>query len=146
MLAAQETERAYKQSVKSRSTVPDEYFNLERKGHFNDFEMLTLCMLQKLVGRGWNVEAVCLGELHKALFVAKGFAIPNRTFRWRLLRAVAQEAGVIIRDRTDRITITGVGRFVAIQIEGIDDSIKTEFTPEEKQSLINKAIERFKNF
>ena len=146
MLAAQETERAYKQSVKSRSTVPDEYFNLERKGHFNDFEMLTLCMLQELVGRVWNVEAVCLGELQTCEAVPGSPLFPNRTFRWRLLRAVAQEAGVIIRDRTDRITITGVGRFVAIQIEGITDSIKTEFTPEEKQSLINKSIERFKNF
>lgn len=146
MLAAQETERAYKQSVKSRSTVPDEYFNLEQAGHFNNFEMLTLCMLQELVGRGWNVEAVCLGDLMKHIFKAKGFNVPNRTLRWKMLRDVAQEAGVVIRDRTNRITITGVGRFVAIQIEGIDDSIKTEFTPEEKQSLINKSIERFKNF
>lgn len=146
MLAAQETERAYRQSVKSRSTVPDEFFNLERAGHFNDFEMLTLCMLQELVGRGWNVEAVCLGNLMKDVFVTKGFAVPNRFFRWKLLRSVAQEAGVVIRDRTDRLTVTGVGRFVAIQIEGITDSIKTEFTPEENQDLINKSIERFKNY
>lgn len=146
MMAAQETERAYRQSVKSRSTVPDEFFNLERAGHFNDFEMLTLCMLQELVGRGWNVEAVCIGNLMKDVFTTKGFAVPNRFFRWKLLRSVAQEAGVLIRDRTDRLTVTGVGRFVAIQIEGITDSIKTEFTPEENQDLVNKSIERFKNY
>lgn len=146
MLAAQETERAYKQSVKSRSTVPPEFFNLERSGHFNNLEMLTMCMLQELVGRGWNVEAVCLGNLMKKIFETKGFEVPNRTLRWRLLRSVANEAGVIIRDRTDRLTVYGVGRFVAIQIDGITDSIKTEFTVEETQDLVNKSIERFKNY
>lgn len=146
MLAAQETDRAYKQAVKSRSTVPPEFFNLERAGHFNNFEMLTLCMLQELVGRGWNVEAVCLGHLMEETFRAKGFSVPNRTLRWKLLRAVAQEAGVIIRDRTNRITIPGVGRFVAIWIEGIDDSIKTEFEDDEIRDLIVKTISRFKTF
>ena len=145
MLAAQETERAYKQAVKSRSTVPPEFFNLERAGHFNNFEMLTMCMLQELVGRGWNVEAVCLGKLMKEVFQTKGFAVPNRTFRWKLLRAVADESGVIIRDRTNRMTVTGIGRFVAIQVDGINDSIKVEFTVDETQDLINKSIERFKN-
>lgn len=146
MLAAQETERAYKQAVKSRSTVPDEFFNLERAGHFNNIEMLTMCMLQELVGRGWNVEAVCLGELMKAVFQAKGFSVPNRTLRWKLLRAVEQEAGVVIRDRTNRMTVTGVGRFVAIQIDGVDDSIKTEFTVEETEDLVTKSIQRFNNY
>lgn len=146
MLAAQETERSYKQAVKSRSTVPPEFFNLERAGHFNNLEMLTMCLLQELVGRGWNVEAVCLGNLMKKLFQTKGFKVPNRSLRWKLLRAVSQEAGVIIRDRTDRITIYGVGRFVAIQIEGIVDSIKTEFSDTEQQDLVNKSIERYKNF
>lgn len=146
MMAAQETERAYKQAVKSRSTVPSEFFNLERAGHFNQFEMLTMCLLQELVGRGWNIEIVCWGELMKKLFFTKGFAEPNRHVRNKMLRAVAQEAGVVFRDRTDRITIYGVGRFVAIQIEGVDDSIKTELTDVESQELVNKAIERFKNF
>lgn len=146
MLAAQETERSYKQAVKSRSTVPPEFFNLERAGHFNNFEMLTMCMLQELVGRGWNVEAVCLGNLMKAVFQTKGFLVPNRSLRWKLLRTVSQEAGVIIRDRKDRITIRDVGRFVAVQIEGITDSIKTEFSDAEQQDLINKSIERFKNY
>ena len=54
MLAAQETERAHKQAVKSRSTVPPEFFNLERAGHFNSLEILTMCMLQELVGRIQN--------------------------------------------------------------------------------------------
>lgn len=143
MLAAQETERAYKQAVKSRSTVPSEFFNLERAGHFNNFEMLTMCMLQELVGRGWNVEAICLGNLMKKVFERKGYAVPNRMFRWKLLRAVADEAGVIIRDRTNRITITGVGRFVAIQVDGIDDSIKTEFTVAETQDLVDETIRRY---
>ncbi|AWN08610.1 hypothetical protein HOT32_gp27 [Erwinia phage Faunus] len=146
MMAAQETERAYKQAVKSRSTVPDEFFNLERSGHFNNIEMLTMCMLQELVGRGWNVEAVCLGELMKAVFQAKGFSVPNRTLRWKLLRAVEQEAGVVIRDRTNRLTVTGVGRFVAIQIDGVDDSIKTEFTVAETEDLVTKSIQRFNNY
>ena len=146
MMAAQETERAYKQSVKSRSTVPSEFFNLERSGHFNNLEMLTMCMLQELVGRGWNVEAVCLGELMKAVFQAKGFSVPNRTLRWKLLRAVEQEAGVVIRDRTNRLTVTGVGRFVAIQIDGVDDSIKTEFTVAETEDLVTKSIQRFNNY
>ena len=146
MLAAQETERAYKQAVKSRSTVPPEFFNLERAGHFNSLEILTMCMLQELVGRGWNIEAVCLGELMKEVFHTKGFATPSRTLRWKLLRAVAQEAGVVVRDRTDRLTVYGVGRFVAIQIEGVTDSIKTELTVAETQDLVNKSIERFKNY
>lgn len=145
MLAAQETERAYKQAVKSRSTVPPEFFNLERAGHFNNLELLTMCMLQELVGRGWNVEAVCLGHLMDEIFRTKGFTVPSRTFRWKLLRNVAQEAGVLIRDRLDRLTVYGVGRFVAIQIEGITDSIKLEFSVEETQDLVNKTIERFKN-
>lgn len=146
MLAAQETERAYKQAVKSRSTVPHEFFNLERAGHFNNIEMLTMCMLQELVGRGWNVEAICLGELMKKVFQTKGFAVPNRTLRWKLLRAVEQEAGVVIRDRTNRMTVTGVGRFVAIQIDGVDDSIKTEFTVVETEDLVTKSIQRFNNY
>lgn len=146
MMAAQETERAYKQAVKSRSTVPAEFFNLERAGHFNDLEMLTMCMLQELVGRGWNVEAICLGNLMKQVFHEKGFSVPTRTLRWKLIRAVAQDAGVVVRDRTDRITIYGVGRFVAVQIEGIDDSIKLEFTAEETKSLVNNTIQRFKNY
>ena len=143
MLAAQETERAYKQAVKSRSTVPSEFFNLERAGHFNNFEMLTMCMLQELVGRGWNTEAICLGNLMKEVFKRKGFAIPNRMLRWKLLRAVAEESGVVIRDRTNRITVTGVGRFVAVQVEGIDDSIKTEFTVAETQDLVDETVRRF---
>ena len=146
MLAAQEEERAYKQAVKSRSTVPPEFFNLERAGHFNNLEMLTLCLLQELVGRGQNIEAVCLGELMKELFSAKGFAVPNRTLRWKLLRAVAQEAGVVVRDRTNRLTITGVGRFVAIQIEGYDESIITELTVAETKDLVNKTLERFNRY
>ena len=146
MLAAQETERAYKQAVKSRSTVPPEFFNLERAGHFNNLEMLTLCLLQELVGRGQNIEAVCLGELMKELFSAKGFAVPNRTLRWKLLRAVAQEAGVVVRDRTNRLTVTGVGRFVAIQIEGYDESIITELTVDETKDLVNKTLERFNRY
>lgn len=145
LLAAQETERAYAQAVKSRSVVPPQFFNLERAGHFNNLELLTLCMLQELVGNGWNVEAVCLGELMDKIFVAKGFKKPNRLLRWKLLRDVAQEAGVVIRDRKNRLTVYNVGRFVAIQIEGIKDSIKLQFTPEETQDLINKSIERFKN-
>ena len=145
IMAAQEEGRAFKQAVKSRSTVPPEYFNLERAGHFNDFEMLTLSMLQTLVGRGWNIEAVCLGELMKKLFETKGWAIPNRTLRWKLLRAVADDAGVLIRDRTDRLTIYGVGRFVAVQIEGITDSIKQYLDEDETVSVIDESIRRFKN-
>ena len=72
--------------------------------------------------------------------------MPTRTLRWKLIRAVAQDAGVVVRDRTDRITIYGVGRFVAVQIEGIDDSIKLEFTAEETKSLVNNTIQRFKNY
>ena len=143
MLAAQEEERAYRQGVYSRSNVPPEYFNMCKASHFNNFEMLTLCMLQVLVGNGWNVEAVCLGELMKHVFLKRGFAVPNRTLRWRLLRAVADEAGVIIRDRTDRLTVYGVGRFVCIQIEGIDDSIRQDFTPEEMDKIAYDAIARF---
>ena len=79
----------------------------------------------------------------KKLFETKGFASPNRMLRWKLLRAVAEEAGVVIRDRTNRITVTGVGRFVAIQIDGVDDSIKVEFTVEETQDLITESIKRF---
>lgn len=146
MLAAQETERAYKQGCTSRGTVPPEYFNFERAGHFNDFEMLTLCMLQELVGRGWNVEAVCLGKLMSAIFVTKGYVVPSRTLRWRLIRAVAEEAGIVVRDRLNRLTVTGVGRFVAVQIDGIEDSIKESFTNEEFKSLIDNTIRRFKNY
>ena len=79
----------------------------------------------------------------KKLFETKGFAVPNRTLRWKLLRAVADEAGVVVRDRTDRITITGVGRFVAIQIDGVTDSIKVKFTVDETQDLITESINRF---
>lgn len=143
MQAAQECERVFKQSVYSRSNVPPEYFNLCRNQHFNRLELLTLCMLQELVGRGWNVEAVCLGELMKSVFQFQGFSIPNRTLRWKYLRAVSDEAGVLIRDRKDRLTVTGIGRFVCIQIEGITDSIKTEFTPEEWQDLLLKISSRF---
>lgn len=142
-LAAQELGRAYKQAVKSRSTVPPEFFNLERVGHFNSFEILTLCLLQALVGRGWNCEAVLFGEVLAKTFQAKGFVTPNRHLRWKLIRAVADEAGVVIRDRTNRLTVYGVGRFVAIQIEGIEDSIKVELTPLEEQELIASALSKF---
>lgn len=143
MLAAQETERAFKQGVFSRSNAPSEYFNFCRSQHFNRLELLTLCMLQELVGRGWNVEAVCLGKLMVEVFYKQGFVVPNRTLRWKLLRAVAEEAGVLIRDRKDRMTVYGVGRFVCIQIEGITDSIKTEFNKEEFDSLIMETSLRF---
>lgn len=143
MLAAQETERAYKQAVRSRSTVPSEFFNLEKAAHFNNFEMLTLCLLQELVGRGWNIEAICLGNLMERLFYDKGYAVPNRHWRWKLIRSVAEEAGVIIRDRTNRITIKGVGRFVAVQIEGITDSIKTSISEEEYIDLQRATFARF---
>lgn len=143
MLAAQEIERAFKQGCTSRGTVPPEYFNFNRAGHFNDFEMLTLCTLQELVGRGWNVEAVCLGKLIDAIFVTKGYVVPSRTLRWKLIRAVAEEAGVVVRDRLNRLTVTGVGRFVAVQIDGIDDSIKESFTLDELRSLIDDSIRRF---
>jgi len=143
MQAAQETERVYKQAVYSRSNVPDEYFNLCRNQHFNRMELLTLCMLQELVGRGWNVEAVCLGKLMASVFQHQGFVIPNRTIRWKYLRAVSDEAGMLIRDRKDRLTVTGVGRFVCLQIEGITDSIKTEFTVDEWQSLLLEIAVRF---
>lgn len=145
MLAAQEDGRAFKQGVFSRSNVPSEYFNFCKSSRFNDLEMLTLCMLQELVGRGWNVEAVCLGELMKHIFKVKGFKEPNRTLRWRLLRTVAEEAGVLIRDRTDRLTVYNVGRFVCIQIEGINDSIRVDFTPEEMEEVATAVIFRFLN-
>jgi len=143
MLAAQESERAYKQGIYSRSNAPSEYFNFCRSQHFNQFELLTLCILQELVGRGWNVEAVCLGNLMINVFGARGFAVPNRTFRWRLLRAVADEAGMTVRDRLNRLTVYGVGRFVALQIEGIEDSIRTEFSVEEIDDLVNTTLKRF---
>lgn len=143
MLAAQECERAFKQSVHSRSNVPSEYFNTCRTQHYNRLELLTLCMLQELVGRGWNVEAVCLGKLMVEVFYKHGFTVPNRTLRWRLLRAVSDDAGVLIRDRKDRLTVYGVGRFVAIQIEGINDSIKTGFTEDELDSLLKEIVLRF---
>lgn len=143
MLAAQEEGRAYKQGINSRSNAPTEYFNFCRINRFTDFEMLTLCMLQELVGRGWNVEAVCLGDLMMHIFKVKGYIQPNRTLRWRLLRAVAEEAGVLIRDRTDRLTVYGVGRFVCVQIKGIDDSIRVDFTQEEKDELAQQSIFRF---
>lgn len=143
MAAAQETERAFKQGIFSRSNAPAEYFNYCRSQHFSNLEMLTLCLLQELVGRGWNIEAVLLGRVMQALFAKVGFAVPNRTLRWRLLRAVADEAGVLIRDRKDRLTVYGVGRFVCIQIEGIEDSIKVNLTVEDANSLINESLLRF---
>ncbi|AEJ81410.1 hypothetical protein HWD31_gp39 [Pantoea phage vB_PagM_SSEM1] len=143
MMAAQETERAFKQGIFSRSNAPSEYFNFCRSQHFNRLELLTLCMLQELVGRGWNVEAVCLGKLMVEVFYKHGFVVPNRTLRWKLLRAVAEEAGVLIRDRLDRLTVYGVGRFVCVQIEGITDSIKTELTEDEINSLIREITLRF---
>lgn len=145
MLAAQECERAYKQGVFSRSNVPEEYFNFCRANNFNDFELLTLCMLQELVGRGWNTEAVLLGNLMQRVFLSKGYSIPNRTLRWRLLRTVADEAGVKIRDRLDRLTVYGVGRFVCVQIDGIEDSIKTEFSEEEVNSIVDGTLHRFQH-
>lgn len=145
MLAAQECERAYKQGVFSRSNVPEEYFNFCRANNFNDFELLTLCMLQELVGRGWNTEAVLLGTLMQRVFLSKGYSIPNRTLRWRLLRTVADEAGVKIRDRLDRLTVYGVGRFVCVQIDGIEDSIKTEFSEEEVNSIVDGTLHRFQH-
>lgn len=143
MLAAQETERAYAQAVTSKSIVPPEFFNLNRAGYFNNMEILAMCLLQTLVGRGWNIEANCLGELMKTLYARKGFAIPNRHTRWKYLRAVAGEAGVVIRDRTDRLTVYGVGRFVAIQIAGLTDSIKTELTADEVESVVVAALTKF---
>jgi len=143
MVAAQEVERVYKAGINSRSNAPDEYFNFNKVFHFNEFEMLTLCMLQVLVGRGWNVEAVVLGRLMTYIFRRKGFTTPNRHFRWKLLRAVSEEAGVIIRDRTNRMSVYKVGRFVCIQIEGIEDSIKTGFTPEEADEIATESIRRF---
>lgn len=143
LLAAQETERAFKQGVNSRSNTPPEYFNFNKAANFNDFEMLTLCMLQVLVGNGWNTEAVALGKLMQKLFAKKGWHVPNRTLRWRLLRAVSEEAGVLIRDRLDRLTVTGVGRFVCIQIDGITDNMKVSFTDEEYEEVINQSLFRF---
>lgn len=145
MLAAQECERAYKQGVFSRSNVPEEYFNFCRANNFNDFELLTLCMLQELVGRGWNTEAVLLGNLMQRVFLSKGYSIPNRTLRWRLLRTVADEAGVKIRDRLDRLTVYSVGRFVCVQIDGVEDSIKTEFSEEEVNSIVDGTLHRFQH-
>lgn len=143
LLAAQELERTYKQGVNSRSTTPPEYFNFCRHHHFNNLELLTISLLQELVGRGWNIEAVCLGEVMESLFKRKGFAVPNRTLRWRLLRAVAEEAGMIVRDRLNRLTVYGVGRFVCLQIVGIDDSIKTSLTEEELDKLISDTLIRY---
>lgn len=146
MMAAQEEGRAYKQGVRSRSTVPDEYFNLEKAGHFNSFETLTLCTLQTLVGRGWNTESLALGKLMDYVFYLKGFATPNRNYRWRLIRAVADEAGMLVRDRKDRLTVYKVGRFVCVQIDGIDDSIKLDFTQEELDSLAEEILLKYLSF
>ncbi|QHJ79844.1 MAG: hypothetical protein [Caudoviricetes sp.] len=143
MVAAQESERAYKAGIDSKSNAPAEYFNFNKAHHFTDLEMLTLCMLQVLVGKGWNIEAVLLGRLMCHIFRRKGYMVPSRTLRWRLLRSVADEAGVIIRDRTDRMTVYGVGRFVCIQIEGITDSIKIQLTKEEAEEIATEAIRRF---
>lgn len=143
LIAAQETERVYKAGVSSRSNVPAEYFNYNKAFHFNDMEMLTLCMLQVLVGKGMNVEAVVLGRLMSYIFKRKGFVVPNRTVRWRYLRAVAEEAGVVIRDRTDRLTVTGVGRFVCVQIEGMSESIELDFTQEQAEEIAAETIRRF---
>lgn len=143
LLAAQEEGRAYRQGVKSRSTVPPEYFNFERAGHLNNFELLTLCVLQTLVGRGMNMEAHCLGTLMDCVFKTKGYVVPSRTFRWKLIRAVADEAGIKVRDRLDRITIYGVGRFVAVQIEGINDTIKLHLSEEELNSITAEVILAF---
>lgn len=143
LLAAQELERVYKQGVNSRSTTPPEYFNFCRHHHFNNLELLTICLLQELVGRGWNIEAVCLGKVMENLFKKKGFTVPNRILRWRLLRAVAEEAGMVVRDRVNRLTVYGVGRFVCMQIVGIEDSIKLELTEEEEDKLIGDSLIRF---
>ena len=86
---------------------------------------------------------VLFGDLLKKTFEAKGFAVPNRHLRWKLIRAVSDEAGIVIRDRLNRMSVYGVGRFVAIQIEGIDDSIKTELDALEEQELITMALSKF---
>lgn len=143
LLASQESERAYKQGIFSRSNAPSEYFNFCRSTHFNKFELLTLCILQELVGRGWNIEAVCLGTLMANVFEKAGFVVPSRTFRWRLLRTVADEAGMVVRDRLNRLSVYGVGRFVALQIDGVDDSIKTDLSEEEMKELIDSSITRY---
>lgn len=143
MVAAQEAERVYKAGISSRSNAPAEYFNFNKAHHFNNHEMLTLCLLQTLVGKGMNMEAVLLGRLMEYTFKRKGFAKPNRTFRWKLLRAVADEAGVVIRDRLNRMSVYNVGRFVCIQIEGIEDSITTQMTPAEAEELAAEAIRRY---
>lgn len=143
LLAAQELERTYKQGIFSRSNAPEEYFNFCRCTHFNKFELLILCILQELVGRGWNIESVCLGKLISNTFEKVGFENPTRIFRWRLINAVADEAGMIVRGRNNRLTVYGVGRFIALQIEGIDDSIKTELSEEEMKELTDKSVTRY---
>lgn len=142
MLAAQEEDRAYTQGISSRSKAPSEFFNFNKSANFNSFEMLTLCLIQALVGRGWNVEAVAFGKLLCDVFKAKGYAKPNRTLRWKLIRAVVEEAGMIVRDRENRLTVYGSGRYVALQIEGIKDSIKLEFSEQEVQELASEAINK----
>lgn len=140
MLAAQEEDRAYSQGISSRSKAPSEFFNFNKAASFTSFEMLTLCMLQAFVARGWNVEAIALGNMMVHIFEKKGWEIPNRHLRWKLVRAVADEAGMVIRDRSNRLTVYGVGRFVAVQIEELKDSIKTEFTQDEMDEVAQEAI------
>lgn len=140
MLAAQEEDRAFTQGISSRSKAPSEYFNFNKSASFNNYELLVLCLIQACVGRGWNMEAVLFGDLVKHLFAIKGYAEPNRTLRWKLIRAVADEAGIMIRDRKDRLTVYGVGRFVALQIHGLNDSIRTELSQEEIDSLTSEVI------
>lgn len=140
MLASQEEDRAYSQGISSRSKAPSEFFNFNKAASFTSFEMLTLCMLQAFVARGWNVEAIALGEIMVHIFEKKGWEVPNRHLRWKLIRAVAEEAGMIVRDRTDRLTVYGKGRFTAVQIEGLKDSIKTEFTLAEMDDVAQEVI------
>lgn len=144
LLGAQELGRTYKQGVTSRSVVPEEYFNFNRVGYFTESETLTLCILQTLVGRGMNVETKAFGTLFDHVFKAVNFKVPSRTQRWTLLRAVAEEGGMEIRDRTNRLSVTGVGRFVCLHIVGIDDSIKLSFSDEELEDLTKESVYRYK--
>ncbi|MBI0275439.1 hypothetical protein I6H07_06270 [Hafnia alvei] len=140
--AAQELERMYVQGVNTKGVAPKEYFNYNRTESYTRDELLVACVLKALVGKGWNTE---IKDLHSIVVMAQAKInmepISNQKLN-KAVRVVGQESGMILRDRKDRLFINGVGRFCAVQIEGLK-TIKLDYSNEDKNLVAKIAANNF---
>ncbi|MBG6242964.1 MAG: hypothetical protein EKE20_14600 [Candidatus Symbiopectobacterium sp. Dall1.0] len=142
--AAQEDGRMYVQGITTKGVAPTEYFNFNRTETFTRFELLISCVIKILVGHGWNTRIIDLSKIINTTFSKKGFKILSANKRNVIIDNVAQESGVIVRGRLDRLFVNGVGRYVAIQIEGLK-SIKLDYDEATIEKVADDALRMFES-